>query len=138
MLLSPSGYSIWGTENYVDMLVDICQYNTLKMNTCKPRTSIIYMKTFSYYNQNYSQVLPHFYRSSLGSIITYNIHSEDSLARSMLFYSRNTQQQNWVQFVLYINSDCIYIGDRWLQLWLQNCYKNKNTIPYFSYCSYCF
>ncbi len=32
-------------------------------------------------------------------------HSEKNLARSMLFYSRNYQQQYWAQFVLYINSD---------------------------------
>ncbi len=30
----------------------------------------------------------------------YHVHSEKSLARSMLFYSRNYEQQNWVQFVL--------------------------------------
>ncbi len=45
-----------------------------------------------------------------------NPHSEKSLDRSMLFYSRNWWQQNWAQLVLYINSDCVYIGDIWLQL----------------------
>ncbi len=58
-----------------------------------------------------------------------SLHSEKSLARSMLFYSRNCRQQNWTQFVLYINSDCVYIGDLWLQLWLKNCCKNTG------YCS---
>ncbi len=48
--------------------------------------------------------------------ILYVIHSEKSLARWMLFYSRNCQQQNWAQFVLYVNSDCMHIGDFWLQL----------------------
>ncbi len=57
------------------------------------------------------------------------IHSEKSLARSMLFYSRNSEQQNWVQFVLYINNDCMYIADLWLQLWLKNHCKN---IAYYS------
>ncbi len=52
------------------------------------------------------------------------VHSEKSLARSMLLYSRNCQQQNWVQFVLNINSDCMYIGELWLQLWLKNLCKN--------------
>ncbi len=28
----------------------------------------------------------------------------------MLFYSRSCWQQNWAQFVLYINSDCMYNG----------------------------
>ncbi len=33
------------------------------------------------------------------------VHSEKSLTRSMLFYSKTCHHQNWVQFVLYINSD---------------------------------
>ncbi len=37
----------------------------------------------------------------------------------MLFYSRNNWQQNWAQFVLYINGDYMYIGGLWLQLWLK-------------------
>ncbi len=59
------------------------------------------------------------------------MHSEKSLARSMLFYNRNCRQQNWVQFVLYINSDCMYIGDLWLQLWLKNCCKNTGYYSIF-------
>ncbi len=55
--------------------------------------------------------------------------SEKSLARSMLFYSRNCSQPNLMQFLLYINSDCMYIGDLWLQLWLKNHCKNTG------YCS---
>ncbi len=51
-------------------------------------------------------------------------HSEKSLAKSMLFYSRNCQQQNWAQFVLYINSDCML-----LQLWHKN--RCKTTGYYF-------
>ncbi len=50
-------------------------------------------------------------------------HSEKSLARSMLFYSRNYQHQNWAQIVLYINSECISVWpicDRYLQLWHKN------------------
>ncbi len=47
------------------------------------------------------------------------IHSEKSFARLILFYSRNFWQQNWEQFVIYINSYCIYIGDLCLQLWLK-------------------
>ncbi len=57
------------------------------------------------------------------------LHLEKSLARSMLFYSRNCWQQTWVHFVLYINSDCMYIGDLWLQLWLKN--HCENTGYYF-------
>ncbi len=45
-----------------------------------------------------------------------NTHSEKSLDRSILFDSRKCRQQNWVQFVLYINID-------W-QLWLKNHCKN--------------
>ncbi len=47
----------------------------------------------------------------------------------MLFYSRNCPQQNWAQFVLSINSDCMYIAYFWLQLWPQNSCKN---IGYYS------
>ncbi len=54
------------------------------------------------------------------------MHSEKSQARSMLFYSRNCWQQNWVRFVLYIKSDCVYL---WLQLWLKN--RCKNTDYYY-------
>ncbi len=57
------------------------------------------------------------------------LHSEKSLIRSMLFYSRKCRQQNWAQFVLYINSDCMYISYLWLQLWLNN--HCKNTGYYF-------
>ncbi len=59
------------------------------------------------------------------------VHSEKSLVRSMLFYSRNCWQQNWVQFVLYINSDCMYIGDLWLQLWLKTYCKNIGSYSIF-------
>ncbi len=38
--------------------------------------------------------------------LAYHVHIEKSLVRPMLFYSRNYRQWNWVQFVLYINSDC--------------------------------
>ncbi len=53
----------------------------------------------------------------------------ESIVRSMLFYSLNCRQQNWAQFLLYINRDCIYISDNWLQLWPKNrgC---KNTVYY--------
>ncbi len=57
-------------------------------------------------------------------------HSEKSLARSMLFYSRNVRKQNSVQFVLCINNDCMHI-DNCLHLWLKNCCKNTEYYSIF-------
>ncbi len=68
---------------------------------------------------------------SLSHLAPEILHSEKSLARSMLFYSRNCRQQNWAQFVLYVNSDCMYIGDLWLQLWLKNHCKNTGYYSIF-------
>ncbi len=59
------------------------------------------------------------------------LHSEKGLARSMLFYSRNCQQQNWALFILKINSDCMYIGNFWLQLWPNNHCKNTGYYSIF-------
>ncbi len=45
----------------------------------------------------------------------------------MLFYSRNSWQQNWTQFIMWL-----YVH------WLKNHCKTQDTIPYFSYCSHSF
>ncbi len=69
------------------------------------------------------------------------VHLEKSLTRSMLCYSRICWQQIWAQFVLYLNSECTYMGELWLQLWFKKHCKTQDivhTIPYFSYHSYWF
>ncbi len=68
------------------------------------------------------------YSFSLPYLVAQLVHSEKSLARSMLFYSRNCQKQSWAQFVLYINSDCMYF---WLQLWHKNHCKNTGYYSIF-------
>ncbi len=58
-------------------------------------------------------------------------HLDKSLARPMLFYSRNCWQQNWVQFVLYIKQWLYIFGNLWLKLWLNNCCKNTGYYSIF-------
>ncbi len=63
------------------------------------------------------------------------LHSEKSLTRSMLFYSRNCWEQNWAQFCT--------VYKQWLAISGCHCglitaVKSQDTIPYFSYRSYCF
>ncbi len=46
-------------------------------------------------------------RFSLCKPSVHHTQRRASLDRSMLFYSRNCQQQNWVQFVMHIDIDCM-------------------------------
>ncbi len=76
--------------------------------------------------------IPLFGIFAISFIILYSIHSEKSQANQCYFTADvHFQQQNWAQFVMYINSDCKYIGDLWLQLWLTNHCKNTGYYSIF-------